>query len=218
MQLAVTPQLPSHADIRSAEILAAVRQTFVEKGFDGASMQDLARAAGMSVGNFYRYFPSKAAIIQALIHAHSAEIQSDFAVILTAPHPLAALRHVLHGRVLDEECIKDMGLWTEIEAAIRRSPDIARAAQGMQTKVIDQFLAVFAAETNLTLEQANRHFSALAAYVLVMVKAASCLSCGSALDQNEVRSMILRSIDLTLDDVAAYPKTTAAEGSLTAAP
>ena len=65
MQLAVTPPTLSHADIRSTEILASVRQTFVEKGFDGASMQDLARAAGMSVGNFYRYFPSKAAIIQA---------------------------------------------------------------------------------------------------------------------------------------------------------
>ena len=217
MQLAVTPVIPSHADIRSAEILASVRQTFVEKGFDGASMQDLARAAGMSVGNFYRYFPSKAAIIQALIHAHSDEIQRDFAAILTAPHPLATLRLVLHGRVMDQDCNSDMSLWTEIEAAIRRSPGIAIAAQGMQTKVLDNFLAVFAAETRLSQEQANRRFSALASYVLVMIKAASCLSCGSALDQNEVRSMILRNIDQTLDDVAAYPKSSASPHSLAAA-
>ena len=51
------------AEERSHEILASIRQAFAEKGFDGASMQDLARAAGMSVGNFYRYFPSKAAIV-----------------------------------------------------------------------------------------------------------------------------------------------------------
>ena len=54
-------------DHRSAEILASVRSAFAAKGFDGASMQDLARAAGMSVGNFYRYFPSKAAIVEDLV-------------------------------------------------------------------------------------------------------------------------------------------------------
>ena len=45
-----------HED-RSTGILEAARRAFAEKGFDGASMQDIARAAGMSAGNFYRYFP-----------------------------------------------------------------------------------------------------------------------------------------------------------------
>ena len=35
------------AEERSLEILASIRRAFAEKGFDGASMQDLARAAGM---------------------------------------------------------------------------------------------------------------------------------------------------------------------------
>lgn len=56
MQLSVVPD-PKN-DQKVAEILSRLRDTFAEKGFDGASMQDLARAAGMSVGNFYRYFPS----------------------------------------------------------------------------------------------------------------------------------------------------------------
>ena len=34
------------------QLLEGVRQAFAEKGFDGASMLDLARACGMSVGNF----------------------------------------------------------------------------------------------------------------------------------------------------------------------
>ena len=54
-------------DQKVAEILSRLRDTFAEKGFDGASMQDLARAAGMSVGNFYRYFPSKSDIIAQMI-------------------------------------------------------------------------------------------------------------------------------------------------------
>ena len=63
------PSDPDAAPARSREdeILDRIRSIFAEKGFDGASMQELARAAGMSVGNFYRYFPSKSAIVEALI-------------------------------------------------------------------------------------------------------------------------------------------------------
>ncbi len=207
MELAELPTLPSHADIRSAGILESVRQAFLDKGFDGASMQDLARAAGMSVGNFYRYFPSKAAIIQALI-LHDAEmVQRDFAAILTSPEPMATLRKVIHARVSDNECANDMALWTEVEAASRRSPEIAHAAQRMETEVHGNFLAVFAAELGLTIQEAKRRFSAPASYVLVMVKAASCLSCAAPLDQTQVRAMILRSIDQTLDEVSLSSQT-----------
>ena len=63
------PDAPSEPGTREAEILAAIRRAFAAKGFDGASMQYLAREAGMSVGNFYRYFPSKAAMVEAMILA-----------------------------------------------------------------------------------------------------------------------------------------------------
>lgn len=202
MQLVAPTSSPSHADIRSAGILESVRQAFLDKGFDGASMQDLARAAGMSVGNFYRYFPSKAAIIQALILHDADMIQRDFAAILTSPEPMTTLRRVIHARVTDAECAHDLALWTEVEAAARRSPEIAQAAQRMETEILGNLLSVFAVERGLPLEEAKRRFSAPASYVLVMVKAASCLSCASPLDQTEVRAMILRSIDQTLDAVA----------------
>ncbi len=216
MQLAVPQPSPSHADVRSAGILESVRQAFLDKGFDGASMQDLARAAGMSVGNFYRYFPSKAAIIQALI-LHDAEmVQRDFAAILTSPQPMATLRRVIEARITDNDCAKDMALWAEVEAASRRSPEIAQAAQRMETEVQGNFLAVFAADLGLTFAEAKRRFSAPASYILVMVKAASCLSCAAPLDQTEVRTMILRSIDQTLDEVASSPRSAPPPSSLIA--
>jgi AcrR family transcriptional regulator len=53
-------------------------------------MQDLARAAGMSVGNFYRYFPSKAAIVQAMCgYGHGRESSSEFADVQTSDAPPA---------------------------------------------------------------------------------------------------------------------------------
>ena len=191
-----------HSDHRSAEILGLIRQTFVEKGFDGASMQDLARAAGMSVGNFYRYFPSKAAIIQALISADHAQVLGDFATIEQSAQPMLALRQLVRLR-LETDCIDhDMTLWTEIEAAARRNPDIGAAVQHMETAVAAALFSVFAAETGLTQIQAQTQFSAAAAFIMVLFKAASCLDSTNLIDHGELKSMIIRTIDQTLDDVA----------------
>ena len=53
-------------EARRAEILEAARQVFVAKGCDAASMQQIAKAAGVSAGNIYRYFPNKEALIIAV--------------------------------------------------------------------------------------------------------------------------------------------------------
>ena len=200
MPFAVQPQ--PQADQRSRDILASVRTAFVAKGFDGASMQDLARAAGMSVGNFYRYFPSKAAIITGLIEIDLADIEGDFQTIIGSEHPMETLRHVLRDRIRTHMEGNDGDLWTEIQAAARRSPDICAAAQTMETAVTDCLVAVFAAETGLPIIQAQARFTASAAFIMVLFKAASCLNCAQNIDQSDLRSMIIRTIDQTLDDVA----------------
>ena len=96
---------------RGAEILGRIRTAFAEKGFDGASMQDLARAAGMSVGNFYRYFPSKAAIVVAMVSRDMAEVAENFAAVLKDADPLVALRRKLEERISLEACAEDGPLW-----------------------------------------------------------------------------------------------------------
>ena len=198
MQLALPPQ----ADQRGIEILASVRGAFVAKGFDGASMQDLARAAGMSVGNFYRYFPSKAAIITGLIDLDLADIQRDFQAIIGSDHPMATLRLVLRHRIQTHMEGNDGDLWTEIQAAARRSPDICAAAQRMESTVTDCLVAVFAAETGLPQPEAAARFSTAAAFIMVLFKSAACLNCARNIDQSDLKAMIIHTIDQTLDDVA----------------
>lgn len=203
MQLAAPPAPSSHADIRSGEILAAVRQAFVDKGFDGASMQDLARAAGMSVGNFYRYFPSKVAIIQAMILRDAKDIEHSFAEVLASPDPLAALRAGISERITNKNCDKDTELWAEIEAASRRSPEIAEAGHQLERHIITNLTTVFGAATGLDAVEAERRFSAGAAYIFVLIKAGSCLSCASPMDQAQVRAMLLRTVHQAIDDILA---------------
>jgi len=49
----------SRFDRRLAKILAHATDVFYEKGYEGASMRDLARHSGMSLSGMYYYFESK---------------------------------------------------------------------------------------------------------------------------------------------------------------
>jgi AcrR family transcriptional regulator len=49
------------------QIMDGARTVFLSEGFDGASMNDIARAAGVSKGTLYVYFDSKERLFEALI-------------------------------------------------------------------------------------------------------------------------------------------------------
>ncbi|MDY6010007.1 MAG: TetR/AcrR family transcriptional regulator [Duodenibacillus sp.] len=51
---------------RRTEILKVALDCFVAKGFVATTMADIAKAAGMSVGNLYNYFSGKSDIVSAL--------------------------------------------------------------------------------------------------------------------------------------------------------
>lgn len=48
------------------QILSAARECFCEHGFKAATMHEIAKRAGMSVGNLYNYFGGKDAIIDEI--------------------------------------------------------------------------------------------------------------------------------------------------------
>jgi AcrR family transcriptional regulator len=56
----------AHIEARTGDIKRAAHAVFARKGFDRATMQDIAGEAGISAGAIYRYFPSKEAIIAAM--------------------------------------------------------------------------------------------------------------------------------------------------------
>jgi AcrR family transcriptional regulator len=53
-------------DVRRVQILDAANRVFLEEGLPSATMDDVARAAGIAKGTIYLYFPSKAALVQGL--------------------------------------------------------------------------------------------------------------------------------------------------------
>ena len=54
------------------QIMDGARHVFLGAGFDGASMNDIARAAGVSKGTLYAYFDSKEHLFEAIIRAEKA--------------------------------------------------------------------------------------------------------------------------------------------------
>jgi AcrR family transcriptional regulator len=69
-------QASRSGDVKIRQILDGARQMFLADGFDGASMNDIARAAGVSKGTLYVYFPSKVALFEALIR-HDRQLQAE---------------------------------------------------------------------------------------------------------------------------------------------
>lgn len=62
------PEAASAVDnAKARQILDGARRVFLAQGFDAASMNDIAREAGVSKGTIYSYFPSKDALFAALI-------------------------------------------------------------------------------------------------------------------------------------------------------
>jgi AcrR family transcriptional regulator len=54
-------------EARPAELMAAALELFVEKGFTGTRLEDVAARAGVSKGTLYLYFDSKEALFKAVI-------------------------------------------------------------------------------------------------------------------------------------------------------
>ena len=55
-------------------LLEATARILVREGFDKASTNRIAEVAGVSVGSLYQYFPSKEALVAALVDRHNREV------------------------------------------------------------------------------------------------------------------------------------------------
>jgi AcrR family transcriptional regulator len=55
-------------------LLEATTRVLVKEGFDKASTNRIAEQAGVSIGSLYQYYPSKEALVAAVIERHSQEI------------------------------------------------------------------------------------------------------------------------------------------------
>jgi AcrR family transcriptional regulator len=83
-------------DARPAELLEAALTLFVEKGFAATRSEEVARAAGVSKGTLYLYFPSKEELLKAVIqHFLGTEIETGIQEAAAADGPIAEVMEEL---------------------------------------------------------------------------------------------------------------------------
>jgi AcrR family transcriptional regulator len=95
-QVAAPDERPLRADARRnrEKVLAAARAVFSENGRD-AQMDDVARRAGVGVGTVYRHFPTKEALIEALMVDSFQAIAAQAEAALEVEDPWDAFTCVL---------------------------------------------------------------------------------------------------------------------------
>ncbi len=75
---ALAPQR-SHGRLRVAELLEAGAAVIAEKGYEAATMAEIAARAGAPIGSLYRFFPSKEVLADALIQRFGERVDEVFA-------------------------------------------------------------------------------------------------------------------------------------------
>jgi AcrR family transcriptional regulator len=86
--------VPRGADAKARQILDGARTIFLRDGFDGASMNDIAREAGVSKGTLYVYFASKEALFTAYVRDDKRRQAEQMASFADAPTLKEALETI----------------------------------------------------------------------------------------------------------------------------
>lgn len=109
------------------QILEGAGTVFLADGFDGASMNDIARVAGVSKGTLYVYFDSKETLFEALVRENCQQQAERFLIPIGAAdprEPLAAFGRELLSMITRPERV---ALVRIVIAATTKFPNLGRA-------------------------------------------------------------------------------------------
>jgi len=131
------PRWRRRADARPEEILEAALAEFTERGFEAARMEDIGKRAGLSKAGVYLYFPSKMALLEALIEARVSPLAAQAQSLAQAgkDDPLAALR--LLARVAAHR-IADPNVFAVPRLVIGLSGRFPQIAEYYRTHVVER--------------------------------------------------------------------------------
>lgn len=168
-QLARNPRKHASQERSRATVAALIEATariLVSDGFDRASTNRIADVAGVSIGSLYQYFPSKEALVLAVVERHNHDIMQIVGEVLAEMDSLPleeAVRRLvavaieahrvspeLH-RVLTEQ-IPRIGPLEHVETANRAAHAVFRAyleSRRDELGVADVKLAAFVCATSI---------------------------------------------------------------------
>ncbi len=128
--------------MRRLHIIESAVGLFAEKGFAATTTADICRAAGISTGNLFHYFPSKQAVFHALWELDQADWAEVVAGAVAEPDPWAALMAVVDKLAADAVEPMMAGLLVEVIAQAHRDPEFAAGLAASDRRQIDDVAAM----------------------------------------------------------------------------
>ena len=90
------------------KIQQAAMEEFLEKGFQGASLRQIVKQAGVTTGAFYGYFSSKEALFASIVEPHAAALMGRFMEAQTSFAELPEKEQPEHMGLESSKCVQWM--------------------------------------------------------------------------------------------------------------
>jgi AcrR family transcriptional regulator len=116
---------PEKYRARKTHIIESALVLFASKGFAETTTSDICRAAGISTGSLFHYFPSKQAVFYGIWELDRTEWDEVFAAAQADPDPWAALMTIVDKLAADATEPIMGGLLVEVIAQAHRDPEFA---------------------------------------------------------------------------------------------
>lgn len=126
----------ARVEAQRERILVAAQKCFVERGFHGASMANIAETAGMSAGLIYRYFAGKSEIILAIVEHQLSMLLNDMNLKRKVDMTAELIASFDRGGD-DETRGMNPALLLEMSAEATRDPSIAASLDGFDRALRD---------------------------------------------------------------------------------
>lgn len=104
-------------------LIAAAMELMYARGYTAVGVQEICDRAGVNKGSFYHFFPSKQALVLAVIEAHTHQVQLGLGKVMSAPCSLHARMHNLFKAAYEVHrgCTDNGGKCSGVRLAISRS-------------------------------------------------------------------------------------------------
>jgi AcrR family transcriptional regulator len=110
------------------QILDGARRIFLAQGFDGASMNDIVREAGVSKGTVYAYFPSKEKLFEVLIYQDRRRQAEQATLIENTDRPIETVLYELGLRMVQLVAAEDtLAQFRMVLAVATKFPEVGRS-------------------------------------------------------------------------------------------
>lgn len=118
-------------------ILQAARRCFIKRGFHSTGMAEICQAAEMSPGNLYRYYPSKSAIILAIVEETRQQVMPIYEEWQNLSDPVEGIVRIVTHSLEYFSTPAEYRLWIEIFAEASRSKEILRSCRHFDRQMQD---------------------------------------------------------------------------------